>query len=38
MAAYAIRMPELAAKSKVAGELDVDPGVCTPVFSHDEYI
>ncbi|KAJ3485525.1 hypothetical protein NLI96_g4888 [Meripilus lineatus] len=26
MAAYAIRMPELAAKSKVAGELDVDPG------------
>ena len=27
-------MPELAAKSKVAGELDVDPGVCIPVFSH----
>ena len=27
MAVYAVRSPELAAKSKVAGELDVDPNV-----------
>ncbi|CAL1712899.1 unnamed protein product [Somion occarium] len=27
MTAYAIRMPELAAKSKVAGEVDIDPNI-----------
>ena len=33
MVAYGIRNPELVAKSKVAGELDVDPNVCIYLVS-----
>ena len=34
MVSYAVRFPELAAKSKsVAGEVDMDPAVCIPLPS-----